>query len=261
MKYIDSHVHWSDPRLYLSPEFDSLLTKSLDQQIDFFLLGGVSPDEWDVQLKLKKKYPNYFGLCFGLHPYYVSANEFEVCEQALDQLVQLLPEALALGEMGLDFRPHIVKETESLQVEMFENQLELAKAFQKPVVLHVVQAHDKIRQIFKMWDPPDKGGFVHAFNGSFETAQIYIQNGLLISVGGAVTFEKNRKLQDCVKKIPLEYLLLETDAPDQPPAHWPSDLNDSTSLLSVAKAIGSLRQLDPLEVLEISASNFKRLFR
>jgi TatD DNase family protein len=261
MNYIDSHSHWSDPRLFSRPDFKDLLDKSLEKKIDFFLLGGINPDEWQNQISLKSKHEKIFGLCFGLHPYFVAAHEAEACELALDQLAQLLPSAMALGEAGLDFRPHIMKDSESLQIEMFENQIEMAKAFLKPMVLHIVQAHEKACQIFDIWGSPERGGFVHGFNGSFETAKKYIEHGFLISVGGAITYEKNKKLLDCLKKIPLEYLLIESDSPDQVPENWGSSQNDSSSLYQIAEKIGLIRNLSVFDVLELSTSNFKRLFR
>jgi TatD DNase family protein len=262
IKYIDAHSHWSDPRLQARSDFADLLKKALAKDISFFLLGGINPTEWSQQIILQQKYPQTFGACFGLHPYFVAASEYEVCEEALDQLVLMLPQAMAMGEAGLDFRPHIMKESEILQIEMFENQIEIAKAFQMPMVLHVVQAHEKALQVFDLWRPPERGGFVHAFNGSYETAKKYFDRGFLISVGGAVSFEKNRKLQDCIRQIPLEYLLVESDAPDQAPERWPQgEMNDSTALFEIAEKIGLIRNLSAFDVLELSTSNFKRLFR
>lgn len=262
MMYVDAHSHWSDPRLFSRGDFAELLKKAQDKKIDFFLLGGINPTEWQNQLVLKKRHPQTFGVCLGLHPYFVAETDFDGCEQALDQLVQLLPHAMALGETGLDFRPHIMKDSELLQIEMFENQIEIAKAFQKPLVLHIVQAHEKALRIFDMWQAPKPAGFVHAFNASYDVAQKYIQHGFLISIGGAITFEKNRKLQDCVRQIPLEFLLLESDSPDQAPANWSrEEPNDSSSLYMIAEKVGLIRNLGPFEVLEIATSNFKRLFR
>jgi len=168
--------------------------------------------------------------------------------------------AMALGEAGLDFRPHIMKHSMELQIEMFENQIELAKAFLKPMILHIVQAHDKALQVLDIWGVPPKKGMVHAFTGSYDTAKKYIDRGFLISVGGAVTYEKNRKLRDCVQKIPLEYLLIESDCPDQAPDGWVGP-NDSTSIWVIAEKIAQLRQISVLDVLQVSTSNFKRLFR
>ena len=261
MKFIDSHSHWTDLRWGLQGEsLDQQLKQCLEKNIDYFLLGGVDPDEWHRQIELKKKYPENFGLSFGLHPYFISDHGFEECEFALDELADLLSQSQALGEAGLDFRPHIMKDSQTRQIEFFENQIELAKAFQKPMVLHIVQAHEKAQQIFHLWDPPERGGFVHAFNGSYEVAKTYIDKGFLISIGGAVTFEKNKKLQDCVKKLPLEYLLLETDSPDQPPEGW-QGLNNPTSLYTVAEKVGLIRNISAFDVLEVNSGNFKRLFR
>lgn len=261
MKYVDVHSHWADKKLALNDEgLETLLRECVARDIDFFLQGGVDPEEWQRQIHIKKQHPENFGLCFGLHPYYVSDHTFEECEASLDLLTQLLPQAMALGEAGLDFRPHIMKESEGLQIEMFENQIEIAKAFQKPMVLHIVQAHDKAAQIFDIWEAPERAGFLHAFNASYEVAKKFIDKGFLISVGGAATYEKNRKLQDCLRKIPLEYLLIESDSPDQAPEGW-QGLNKSSSIYQVAHAIGLIRNISPLELLEVNTSNFKRLFR
>lgn len=270
MKYIDAHSHWTkfswtessnevDCEMN-SQNFESKLQSCSDKNINFFLQGGIDPVDWLRQISIKNKYPENFGLCFGLHPYYVSEHAVEDCEAALDQLAQLLPQAMALGEAGLDFRPHIMKESEGLQIEMFENQIALAKAFKKPMVLHIVQAYGRAIQIFDIWQRPPQLGFVHAFNGSFEVAKKFIDRGFLISVGGAVTHEKNRKLQDCIKKLPLEYLLIESDSPDQSPAGWVGG-NESTSIYNVAEKIAFIKNTNLFEILDINTSNFKRLFR
>ena len=261
MKYVDAHSHWADLK-FLAADLglEQRLAEANAKGIDFFLQGGVDPEDWQRQIYIKKKYPDFFGLAFGLHPYFVSDHTIEDCEAALDTLAKVLPEAMALGETGLDFRPHIMKENQTLQIEMFENQIELAKAFQKPMLLHLVQCHEKALQIFDLWDAPPRGGFVHSFTGSFDTAKKYIDRGFLISVGGAVTYEKNKKLHDCISKIPLEYLLIESDAPDQPPQGW-NGLNQSTSIYPIAEAIGLIRNISAFDVLEVNTSNFKRLFR
>lgn len=259
--YIDSHSHWSDARWNTNDlDIKKRLENAFEKKITFFLQGGINPTEWQKQKELKKNFPNYFGLSFGLHPYFIAENDDEACEAALDLLAQELSQAMALGETGLDFRPHIMKDSMTRQIEMFENQIELAKAFKKPLILHVVQAHDKALQVLDIWGVPPAKGFVHAFSGSFDTAKKYIERGFLISVGGALTFDKNKKLIDCVQKIPLESLLIESDCPDQAPQGW-DGLNESTAIWVVAEKIAQIRGLSLLEVLEISASNFKRLFR
>ena len=100
MKYVDSHSHWNQ---FGDQGLEERLGRCLEKGIDFFLQGGINPAEWNLQLELNKKYPQHFGLSFGLHPYFVSENAIEACEAALDQLANYLPKAMALGEAGLGF--------------------------------------------------------------------------------------------------------------------------------------------------------------
>jgi TatD DNase family protein len=261
--YIDAHSHWADPRI-LRSEIPRLLKKSLDKNISVYLQGGINPLDWQKQIELKNTYPNRFLLSFGLHPYFIAENDIEVCESAMDQLAQMTGQCVGLGETGLDFRDKYILGNEESQREkqitFFENHIALSKMIKKPLILHIVQAHAEAMNILKTWDPPDSGGFVHAFNGSFETAAEYMKMNFLISVGGAVTHVKNSKLRQAVKEIPLEQLLLESDSPDQPPAEW-NGLNDSSSLWQIANEIATIKEINPQDVLETTTSNFKRLFK
>lgn len=262
--FVDAHSHWSDLRFSQSlVQVKSCLEALRLKKIIFFLQAGVDPEEWQRQIQLKKQFPNSFGTCFGLHPYFViekyKNSQRDECEAALDQLAALLPSAMALGETGLDFRSQWPEGSESLQIEMFENQIELARVFKKPLVLHIVRAHEKALQVLQMWEASQVGGFVHAFNGSYELARSYLNLGFLLSVGGAITYDKNKKLQETIKKIPLDQLLIETDSPDQPPKDW-NNLNTSDSLLKVAEKIAEIRGQSTEEILQITTKNFCRLF-
>jgi TatD DNase family protein len=263
--FIDSHSHWSDPR-YTPEIVESLLKKANGLDITSFMLGGIDQADWQRQLDLKSLHPESFHLCFGLHPYFVAKNSNSDCENALDDLVKIIDQATGLGETGLDFRTKILEsgglsldEGMAHQIDFFENQIELAKVYQKPMILHIVQAHEKALQIFEMWGVPDRTGLVHAFNGSYETAVKYIDLGFMISIGGAVTFDKNQKLHQAISRLPAEFLLVESDSPDQAPQNW-TGLNDSSSLWQIAGKIGGLRGITAEAVLEISTGNFKKLF-
>jgi TatD DNase family protein len=263
--FIDSHSHWSDPR-YTPEIVESLLKKARGLNITEFMLGGVDQADWQRQLELKSMYPETFHLCFGLHPYFVSNTSRLDCEMALDALVKMIDKSLGLGETGLDFRDKIlesgglsIEEAMAHQIDFFENQIELAKVYRKPLVLHIVQAHEKALQIFEMWGVPERKGMIHAFNGSYETAMKYIDLGFMISIGGAVTFDKNQKLHQAAARIPAEFLLVESDSPDQAPQNWVG-LNDSSSLWQIADRIGNLRGKSAEDILEISMGNFKKLF-
>lgn len=255
---IDAHGHLADERWQGQQE--QVLRSAEEKGIHFFMQGGVSPEDWDRQLELKRKFPGKIGLCFGLHPYWVIDHSLDDCELALDVLAQKLPLALGLGELGLDFRPHIMKDSQDRQFQVFEQQLELAHISNKPLVLHLVQAHEASLRVFDLFGLPPQKGLVHSFNGSWGKAQDLLQRGLFLSVGGPVCRPVNKKLHQAVKEMPLESLLIESDCPDQAPPAYQGQLNPPESIWEVAKTIGQIKSLDPLEIFDITTANFHRLF-
>jgi TatD DNase family protein len=257
-RWIDAHSHLADPRW--GADVDEAIREAGKSGIGFFLQGGVSPEDWAAQEVLKSKYPEQIGLCFGLHPYWIADHDEEVCEIALDGLAHILPRAMAIGETGLDFRPHIMKDSRELQISYFEKHLELAEAAEIPVVLHLVQAHDDALRILDVWGVPLAGAMAHSFNGSWGKAQDLLQRGLYLSIGGPVARPDNEKLHQAVRQMPLEFLLIETDSPDQPPPAYKGQRNPPGSLWMVASAIAQIRGMTPTEILDITSSNFRRLF-
>jgi TatD DNase family protein len=254
--WIDSHCHLADPRLDQSRE--KLIKEAQDKGIRFFMQGGVGPDDWRRQLELERKFP--LGLCFGLHPYWVADHDEEECEKALDELAPILPRAMALGELGLDFRPHIAKNSQDRQIQIFEDQLAMAEAAKKPIVLHIVQAHEEAVRVLQVWGVPSQKGIVHSFNGSWSKAQDFLGMGLALSVGGPLVRADNQKLKQTVKQCPLEFLLLETDSPDQPPEAYKGQINPPSALWLVAEEVARLKEMTTTQILDISTSNFKRIF-
>ncbi|MGZ3796584.1 MAG: TatD family hydrolase [Pseudobdellovibrionaceae bacterium] len=257
-QWIDAHCHLADKRLEL--QIKEVIAEAQKRGIGFFMQGGVGPEDWQRQRDLSRLYPGRIGLCFGLHPYWVADHDEDLCEIALDQLAPILPQAMGIGEMGLDFRPHIMKDSRERQIEVFEQQLELAEVAQKPMVLHLVQAHEQAIKIMDVWGLPASKGLVHSFNGSWGKAKDFLLRGLCLSIGGPVVLEQNKKLHQVIKYMPLEFLLLESDSPDQPPPRFKQSLNQPASLWDVAEKIGELREMQTTKILEIATENFKRLF-
>ncbi len=269
--YTDAHTHWTDLRMTQNDQAQTDHIQIMaDEKITLFMEAGVNPEGWLRQIELQKKYPENFKLALGLHPCFVAENEIQTCEEALDQLSHIIHCASAVGETGLDFRDQYTKkiiedDLVDQQILFFENQIQLAIQCHKPLVLHVVKAHEEALKILKLWDAHQVGGMVHAFNSSFEIAQKYMDLGFIISVGTSVTYPKNKNLIDAVKKIPLEKLLIESDAPDQPPlGHDQTEgnhLNSSLSVLKVAAAIAEIKGI-PIETVALQTTeNFKTLFR
>ncbi|GIL18555.1 MAG: TatD-related deoxyribonuclease [Oligoflexia bacterium] len=255
MTYIDAHSHLADPRL--ESRLDQVLFNAREKNITQFLQGGVGPEDWRRQLDLQKKYPGILP-CFGLHPYWVADHSEAECDQALDELARLLPKAKALGEAGLDFRPHISKGSEHRQIDVFEKQIELAKVAELPLVLHLVRCRDEALRILDVWGLPQRGAMVHSFNGSAKEAEEYLQLGCHLSVGGPLCRPDNLRLKQAVQMIPMDRLFIETDSPDQPPPGIEPEHNEPATLIQVAEEVGKIRKISTEEVLKMTTENLRK---
>lgn len=256
--FVDSHCHFADPRL--ADQIESYLKVSKHSNIGYFIQGGIGPEDWQRQLDLAAIYPEILP-CFGLHPYWVADHSQDECENALDVLCKNLSKSIALGETGLDFRPHICKGSEARQIEIFENQIQIANHTGKALVLHLVQAHDKALQIFDLQGIPANGAMVHAFNGSLPQAEEFLKLGFYLSLGGALLKDNNQRLEQAVSGIPLQKILIESDSPDQSPPSRQGRLNHPVTILEVAEKIANLKKVSAKEVLDMSRQNLEKLFQ
>jgi TatD DNase family protein len=267
---LDSHAHLADPRI--EDHRPTMLQKAYDAGIRTIVQGGVHSEDWQKQLDIVPM-AEAMGLrivpVFGIHPYTVAAfhqeaKGDELFELELDKLSRKISQAFALGEVGLDFRPHIAKGSEELQKVGLVAQLELAAFTAKPVVIHCVRAHDEFLRVFEFGIDVSVRkkiqGMVHAFNGSWPEAQDFLNLGFMISVGGALVREGNERLRQAVKNIPMESLLLESDTPDQKPDDFAGNWSDPTLIFKVAEQVAILKKMRADEVLDITTSGAEKLF-
>lgn len=257
--YSDAHLHvlhekWQDQELLKA------LAEARSMGLAYFVGAGYSPVDWQNQLALQVKQKDFFPV-MGMHPMWIHSEHtnLDFLDSALTELSQLALRAIAIGETGLDLR-EAYKSSFEIQVDYFREHIELAGFLNKPLVLHLVRAHEEALNIFRFIELPARKGMVHAFNGSFQQMQDFIELGFYISVGGAVTFPRNSNLREAITKMDLSRLLIESDSPDQPPLNWESKVNRSSSVFRVAQAIGSLRQMKEEEVLALATNNLQRLF-
>ncbi len=252
--FIDAHCHLADPRL--DPVREGLIKRAADCGITHFLQGGVDPADWARQRRLE-----HTGVwrAFGLHPWFVAENTAQTCADALAQLRHELGDAVALGELGLDFGPRCKAESRERQRHYFRAQLELAQAAGKPLVLHVVRAHGETLQLLRAVAPRWRG-LVHAFSGSREVAADYIRLGLHVSLGPALLRPGFRKVKEAVSHIPRDHLVVESDAPDGPPLEENCTFNEPTVILRVAEVIAANHGVTATEVLTSSRDNLLRAF-
>lgn len=252
--FIDAHTHLADPRF--EGKLEEVLARSRAAGITAWIQGGVGPEDWDRQLALAARYEG-FHPCLGLHPWWVAAHSEEECRGALERLEALLERSVGLGELGLDHGPRWVAARER-QLRIFREQLALACRRAKPLVLHVVRAHEEALEVLGDIGVPEAGGIVHSFSGNATFARRYLELGLSISVSGGVGRKGFETLKRAVVSLPPERLLLETDSPDQ--GAQPGELNEPANLLETARALGALRGEDAGELLRKSSGNAKRIF-
>ncbi len=223
---VDCHCHLSFLSMH---EADQTVQSNPNH---FWILGGYQPSEWEAQVYLKKQFPKQIRSCYGLHPWYVKSDEFEISRD-LEALKIWSAQADFLGEVGLDFfgdDAHLKKE---LQINVFEQQLDLSTG--QPFVFHVVKAHGKALEVLNNFSVK---GFVHSFSGSIEVAEKYFAEGILLSFGPNILNENFKKGRQAVAELPKEALLIESDTPGHP-----LDEEDPIENLNkVYEEVASLRQ-------------------
>ena len=226
------------------------------------VLPAVHVDNFAAVRQLAHQYGDSYAL--GIHPLYTPA----ATEQDLEQLAQALERQrsdahlVAVGEIGLDyFVPGLDAQK---QEQFYRAQLQLARRFDLPVLLHVRRSADQLLKALRQ--TPVRGGIAHAFNGSWQQAQAFIDLGFKLGFGGAVTFERALQLRRLASALPLSALVLETDAPDIPP-HWlyrsalerasglPQGRNSPAELPRIAACIAQLRGISSCALAQASTAN------
>ena len=204
-------------------------------------------------LELTRRYDYIWG-GVGIHP----EDALDLPEDWLGQIQEMLkePKIVAVGEIGLDYH-WLDACPKDRQQEVFATQLELARELALPVAVHDREAHADTLEFLKKYKP---AGVVHCFSGSWETAREILDLGMYIGLGGVVTFKNARHAVEVARNIPLERLVLETDAPYMAPVPYRGKRNDSSLIAFVAEIIGELRGMEAQAVLDITAENTRRLF-
>lgn len=173
----------------------------------------------------------------GCHPHYLDTYKEGDLAYLQQLLVNKAPQCIAVGEVGLDKRINI---DSSIQELVFIEQLKIAQKLQLPIILHVVQKQGRVLEILKQLRFT-QGGVYHAFSGSKEVALAYIALGFKIGVGGVITYPNSIKTRNTISQLPLESLVLETDAPDMPIYQQSEKNNSPINLLKIFSALADLR--------------------
>ena len=259
MELIDTHCHLDfEPLSGVSnPEYLQLtLALAQAEQVSTIIVPGVTASRWQnvvdvcVAAGPVTRYP-----ALGLHPCYLSEHlddDLERLEAALSQH----PQIKAVGETGLDL--YIEDPNLERQLELFEGQVRLAKQFNLPLLMHGRRAVDQTIKVLRKLQP-QSGGVLHAFSGSEQQAKQLWDLGFLIGIGGSITYERAQKLRRVVRAVPLESLLLETDAPDMPMQGFQGEPNWPHRVGYAARTLAELRGESVERVAEQTTANARRL--
>lgn len=252
MQLIDTHCHLDDPRF--ADDLESVLQRARQQGIQRIIVPGVGAMRWSRQAEICRAHAGVHA-AYGIHPWFLEQAGSGDAEALADWL-QAHP-ACAVGEIGLDFAPG--RPAKARQQACFEAQLELAAAQDLPVIIHAVRATEAVLQTLRRFS--GLRGVVHAFNGSRQQADTLIERGFLLGAGGMLTHARNRKLRELFTAIPLEQVLLETDAPDQAGARHQGERNEPAFLADTLQALSSLRDMPAEDVARTCNHNAEVLFR
>lgn len=248
---IDTHTHIDMIENFSS---DDIIRLAEEYNVKKMIIPGVTPDSDKVIFPLIEKYENCFGM-LGVHP-----SEAKLYNDEAEKHIENAArhnKIVAIGEIGLDY--YWDKSFNDIQQEVFIRQIKLANRLNLPICVHDREAHKDTFNILKEYN---KGSDVvlHCYSGSVEFAQECIKEGWYLGLGGVVTFKNAIKMKEVAKEIPLEKIILETDAPYLTPVPFRGKENQPAYVKYVAEEISYLRGIPVEEVAEITTRNAERIY-
>ncbi len=248
---IDTHCHLDAAEF--DADRDDIARLALQKGIGAIVVPAVARSNFDDVIALSNKY-SHCVYALGIHPMYVDSAA--VCH--LRELAWYVKNhtPVAIGEIGLDY--FVSKSNLATQGYFFSEQLKLAKQYDLPVILHVRHAVDDVLKYLRRHEV--KGGIAHAFNGSLQQAHQFIGLGFKLGFGGAMTYSRALKIRALATTLPLESIVLETDAPDIPP-EWigTKARNNPLELIKIAQVLADLKQVSVAQVIDITSANARKI--
>lgn len=253
---VDTHVHLDDLRY--SEDLDEVLKRAREGRVERFIIPGADPKNLPKALEIAQNNSDvYFAV--GVHPYDMDAFDISDLKKYIDH-----PKCVAVGECGLDYfrleGSHEEKEAQkNRQKEVFISQIEIAKRYKKPLIVHIRDASRDAKELLLSCNAKEVGGVLHCYNADEELLSL-AKDGFYFGIGGVVTFSNAKKLLHVLPKIPLQKLLIETDAPYLTPAPHRGERNEPFYTTFVLKKIATLLKISEHELEEITTKNALNLF-
>jgi len=252
---IDSHCHLDSPEF--DTDRDEVVARALEAGVEQMVAIGTGsgPPDLEAGIRLADRYPQFYATV-GIHPH----DAAKATDPDFQRLAELLshPKVVALGEIGLDY--HYDFSPRETQTSVFIQQMEIAAAAKKPIVIHTREAWDDTAALLEQyWKPHGMGGIMHCFSGGPAEAQRALDLGFYLSFGGIVTFPKALDLQAAAKEAPVDRILVETDSPYLAPVPKRGKRNEPALVVHTARKLADLRGQSLEEVSLVTTENFRRL--
>jgi TatD DNase family protein len=253
MTITDTHTH-----LY-STEFDDdrneMIQRAIAAGVSRFFIPAIDSTFTQSMYDLEKAYPENIFLMMGLHPTHVKDNYLEELQQVEEELAKR--NFYAVGEIGIDLywdKTHLPQ-----QQAAFRKQIQLAKQYKLPIVIHCREAFDEIFEILEEEKAPDLFGIFHCFSGTYEQALQAISYNMKLGIGGVVTF-KNGKIDQFLGQIDLKHIVLETDSPYLAPVPFRGKRNESSYLINVVDKLSMIYNVSKEQIADVTTENSKAIF-
>jgi TatD DNase family protein len=253
MRFIDTHAH-----LYSSPikeNIEGIMKNAMDNGIDTIIMPAIDSTTLEAMLEVEASYPQNTMAMMGLHPCSVKENVKE--ELAIIEAQLQKRKFIAIGEIGLDY--YWDKTFMNQQMEAFEIQMQWALDYKLPIAIHTRNAMGETIEAVKPFAKKGLRGIFHCFSGSKELAEQIISMGFHLGLGGVLTY-KNAGVAEAIKDIPMEWLVLETDAPYLSPVPYRGKTNEPSYMIQVAMKLAEIKNLPLHEMAAITTSNAEKLF-
>lgn len=253
MRLVDSHCHleradYAD----VTPLIERARATGLVHAVVVGQFQG--PGDWGNALEMAAAFPDFLSPTMGIHPHEAARateEDFDTLERTCSR-----PEVRAVGEAGLDY--YYDRSPRDVQAQVFRRQCALARKLDKPLVVHVRDAHDECAEILR--EEGIRRGVIHCFTGDTDAARRYLDLGFLLSLSGVVTYKKTEALQDAVRFAPLERLMVETDSPYLAPVPHRGKKNEPAHVIETARKVAELKGVSLDEVAAVTTSNASGLF-
>ncbi|WP_456296726.1 TatD family hydrolase [Vibrio sp. AK197] len=253
MQLFDTHCHLDFAAF--GRDFANQWQQANAAGIERVLLPAIGAENWGRIEQLSQRFSGvYYAL--GCHPYFLNGQPGDALNQLVDTLDARSERCVAIGECGLDVAIDV---DSKLQERFFVQQIELAQSYQLPLIIHSRKADNRILQLLKQAQYT-QGGVWHGFSGSEQQAHNFIERGFYLGIGGVITYERAKKTRQAVTSLPIERLVLETDAPDMPLSGFQSQPNHPKRLPLVLETLAQLRGVPEKQMAAETWTNSSRLF-